>query len=182
MRIHVIGNSGAGKTTLAGQIANRLHCPHVELDALHWGPNWQLPTIEQFRADVTNALAGDEWVADGNYSKARDIIWARVDWVIWLDYPLALIVWRLLRRSIWRIVTREELWEARNRETFHAHFVDPDALIPYAIKSHHRRRHKFQVLIQEPDYAHIRFIRLRSSAETERWLKSFNPHADKRQQ
>ncbi len=39
-RIVVIGTSGSGKTTLARELAGRLNVPHIELDALHWKPNW----------------------------------------------------------------------------------------------------------------------------------------------
>lgn len=39
-RIHVIGNSCSGKSTLAGQLARTLEVPFVELDALNWLPNW----------------------------------------------------------------------------------------------------------------------------------------------
>ena len=39
-RISVVGSSGSGKTTVARRIAEALDAPHVELDELHWGPDW----------------------------------------------------------------------------------------------------------------------------------------------
>src|SRR5436305_799712 len=45
-RLVVVGTSGSGKTTLAREIARRRALPHVELDALHWGPNWTEPPVE----------------------------------------------------------------------------------------------------------------------------------------
>jgi adenylate kinase family enzyme len=39
-RVVVIGTSCVGKTTFARSLAHVLSCPHVELDALHWQPNW----------------------------------------------------------------------------------------------------------------------------------------------
>ncbi len=39
-RISVVGTSGSGKTTLARDISQLLGIPHVELDYLHWEPNW----------------------------------------------------------------------------------------------------------------------------------------------
>lgn len=39
-RVHVIGNSSSGKTTLAMRLARALDADFVELDALNWLPNW----------------------------------------------------------------------------------------------------------------------------------------------
>lgn len=75
-RISVVGTTGSGKTTLACQIAGRLKIPHIELDALHWGPDWTQAPLQLFRARVTDAVKGGAWVVDGNYGKVRDIVWA----------------------------------------------------------------------------------------------------------
>ncbi|MEW5719873.1 MAG: AAA family ATPase, partial [Chloroflexota bacterium] len=72
-RVAVVGTTGSGKTTLARELAHRLGYPHVELDALHWEPNWGEAPRDVFRARVDAALRGDCWVIDGNYGKARDI-------------------------------------------------------------------------------------------------------------
>ena len=58
-RIVVVGTCGSGKTTLAAQLAQRSAVPHVELDALHWGPNWAPVETEVFRTGTEAALAGD---------------------------------------------------------------------------------------------------------------------------
>ena len=64
----MIGSSCSGKTTLAARLAEALGVPHIELDALHHGPNWQEATAEELHARVEEALAGlDGWVTDGNY-------------------------------------------------------------------------------------------------------------------
>ena len=68
-----------------------------------------------FRERVAAALADDCWTVGGNYSVARDLIWGRSDTVVWLDYGLPLVLWRLVRRTVKRIMTQEELW-AGNRE------------------------------------------------------------------
>ena len=75
-RIAVKGGSGPGKTTLAAEPARRLGVEHIELDALHHGPNWSEPTAEQFRMTVQSAMdrqpAG--WVIDGSYGAS---------WAVW---------------------------------------------------------------------------------------------------
>ena len=42
-RVAVIGTSGAGKTTFARHVSERLGLDHVELDALFWLPGWIEP-------------------------------------------------------------------------------------------------------------------------------------------
>jgi len=39
-RTVVVGSSCAGKTTFAAALSARLGVPHVQLDALHWLPDW----------------------------------------------------------------------------------------------------------------------------------------------
>ena len=167
-RIAVIGTTGSGKTTLARQISKRLGIPHVELDALHWEPNWTEPPVEVFRKRVSQALCSDAWVIDGNYSVARDIIWSRADSIVWLDYALPLILWRLVWRTVRRIITREELWNG-NREHWQAIF-GRDSLIAWALGTHPRHRRDYPVLLERPEYAHLSLIRLRSPRETNTWL------------
>ena len=108
-RIVIVGTTGSGKTTLGERLAAALGYPHIDLDALHWGPGWTPTPTDLFRARVSDALEGPCWVVAGNYGKTRDIVWARADTLVWLDYPLALTLMRLFRRTVKRIVTRERI-------------------------------------------------------------------------
>jgi adenylate kinase family enzyme len=47
-RTVVIGTSCSGKTTFARDLARTLGLPHIELDALHWQPNWVSRSAEEF--------------------------------------------------------------------------------------------------------------------------------------
>lgn len=86
-RILVVGCSGAGKSTLAAQLARSLAVPHVELDALHWGPSWTATSDEEFRDAVDRATARGGWVVDGNYhGKLGTLVWDRADEVVWIDH------------------------------------------------------------------------------------------------
>ena len=55
-RVIVIGTSGSGKTTMAKRLAERLAAPHIELDGLHWGPNWTEEPDELLRERTEKAL------------------------------------------------------------------------------------------------------------------------------
>src|SRR5512141_2294296 len=97
-RIAVIGVTGSGKTTFARQLADRIGGLHIELDALHWEPNWIEAPLDVFRERVELTTRSDRWTVDGNYGKVRDIIWGRADTIVWLDYPFLIVLWRLTRR------------------------------------------------------------------------------------
>lgn len=169
-RIAVVGSTGSGKTTLARELAHRFGSPHVEFDALHWEPNWTQAAVDVFRGRVGEALSGDAWVADGNYGAVRDITWSRADTIVWLDYRLSIILSRLIRRTLRRVTTGEELWNG-NRERW-AHQFTRDSLLLWALQTYHRRRRDYTRYLQQPEYAHLTVIHLRSPSETRRWLSS----------
>ncbi len=169
-RIVVIGTTCAGKTTLAQALGEKLHLPHIELDALYWGPGWTPAPTETFRSAVAEALSGDAWTTDGNYSKAQDIIWGRADTLIWLDYAFPVILWRLITRTTRRVVTRETLWND-NRETWRGAFFSRDSLFVWAITTHHGRRQRTLQRLQNPANRHLTVVRLRSPRATRGWLK-----------
>ena len=171
-RIVVIGVTGSGKTTFARAVAAQLGYPYVEMDALHWLPNWTEKPTDAFRADIAQALSSESWVIDGNYSKVRDIVWSRADAVIWLDYPLPLILWRLTRRTVSRILSKEVLWND-NRESLRNQFRR-DSLFVWAFQSYGKQQRTYPALFQqpEPEYQHLTFIRLRTPHAAENWLKN----------
>jgi adenylate kinase family enzyme len=169
-RINVVGTSCSGKTTLARELAARLDVPHVELDALFWGPDWTPVPLGEFRSRLAAALEPDRWVADGGYAPVRDITWARVDTIVWLDYPIRTVLNRWARRTVARILSAEEFWPGTgNRESVVKAFRR-DGLIWWILRTHHRRRRTFRAAMGTR--TDLRWIRLRSPADAERWLAS----------
>ncbi|MBN1922322.1 MAG: adenylate kinase [Anaerolineae bacterium] len=173
-RVNVIGTSGSGKTTMAYRLAQQLDIPHIEMDALFWGPNWTPVPEEVFRQRVAEALSGPAWVIDGNYSRLRTSIWERADTVIWLDYPLAVIMTQLMRRTLRRSMSREELWNG-NRESLRKSFFSRDSILLWALQTYGRRRQQYPALFRQPEYTHLTFIRLRSPKASAKWLASVKP-------
>ncbi len=102
-RIHVIGNSSSGKSTLAARLAGALDAPLVELDAINWRPGWvglNTTDPEELKRRIREATRGERWVVAGSYTRiSQEIFWPRLDTVVWLDLPLPLLVWRFLRRT-----------------------------------------------------------------------------------
>lgn len=178
-RMIIVGTSGCGKTALARRLANHLTLKHIELDALYWQENWQQAPTEEFRRCVSDAVADDCWIADGNYSKARDLLWSRASTIIWLDYPILLVLWRLFVRTLTRSITREQLWKG-NRERLSTQFFTRDSLFLWAITSCFRYRRQYPELLESPQYSHLQVVRLRNPQDTEAWLKSMAPNEKNR--
>lgn len=100
-RIMVTGCCGAGKSTLARQLHQRLpHLPLIHLDQEYWNPGWVETEPDLWRKRVTQLAAQEAWIIDGNYGGTFDIRLACADWVIFLDRSR----WVCLRRCINRII------------------------------------------------------------------------------
>ncbi len=168
-RVAVVGVTGSGKTTMAQALSSLLGVPHVEMDALNWQQDWQPIERSEFRRRVDAATSTPAWVIDGNYREVRDLVWRRAEMLVWLDYSLALIYWRLLRRSLRRIVTREELWNG-NRESMRGLFFSRDSLFVYAFHSRPELRRNISLGAQK-DYPHLELVHLTSPGKARRWLK-----------
>lgn len=168
-RVIVVGTTGSGKTTLATALAQKMDCPFIELDALFWNPGWVQTPRDEFRRRVADAIAPERWAAGGNYSSARDLIWQRADTLIWLDYPMWLVEWRLLKRTLRRVVSREELW-AGNRETWRNAFFSRNSLFLFAVQSQPKQRGTWPAELQKPEFAHLQVLRFFSPRETQAWL------------
>lgn len=170
-RISVVGTSGSGKTTLARQISQRLTIPHVELDYLHWEPNWVEVSDEVMRERVSHALSMNTWVVDGNYSQVRDIVWGRADTVVFLDYSWTVVMSRLLWRTFGRSITKQEVCNG-NRESLQKALLSKDSILLWALQTYHKNRSKYPQLLTQPEYAHLQIVHLHSPVATQDWLLS----------
>jgi len=170
LRVSVVGTTCSGKTRLSRQIASQSHIPHIELDAIHWQPNWTPLPIEQFRSAVERIVAGDEWVIDGNYSGVRDIVWRRATDVVWLNLPLMTVFWRAILRTGRRVVTGEELW-AGNRETVGNQLFDRNGVLWWVIPSHYRLRTRYDQLLRAVSHAEFVLHEIRKPSQEKALLE-----------
>ena len=168
-RISIVATAScSGKTTLGRELARRLDVPFVELDALHHGPNWTEATAEELRAKVEPLVGCEAWVIDGGYwGKLGDLVIGNADLVVWLDLPIRIWLPRLLRRTVRRVLRREELWNG-NRETLRNVFFSRNSLILYALRNHPRHRRVYPDRLAPYDV-----VRLRSPQEVASWLATF---------
>ncbi|MGB1013324.1 MAG: adenylate kinase [Nannocystaceae bacterium] len=181
-RIHIMGNTCAGKSTLAERLASRWKLPPIDLDALNWLPKWVGLTQtdpNEFERRLRSATAGDDWVVAGSYSEfCQRVFSPRLQTVIWLDMPLARIVARVLTRA-WRRQRSGELLWGTNTERMWPHLKvwHEDSLVRWAVTQHRRKQRWMLAQIFDPMWAHIRFIRLRSPAEVDALVAGAAPNS-----
>lgn len=171
MRYVVIGTSGAGKSTFARALATRLSVPYIELDALYWGPDWTPHATPEFERAVREAAAGERWVADGNYTVIRDILWSRATHLVWLDFGRRVIFPRVLHRTLRRILAREALW-AGNRETLRKSFLSRQSILLWSLTTFRKNRRKFEALRTGPEFPQLVWHRLASPRAADAFLRS----------
>lgn len=170
-RVIVVGTSGAGKSTYAESLARVLGHAHTELDELHWDRNWQPKPAPVFRELVARVAAQPRWIADGNYGAVRDLVWPRATTVVWLNYALPTILWRLFWRTVARMVTRRQLWHG-NRESFRLSFLSRQSILVWAVSTFQRRREQLAALRSSGQYPQLSWLEFRAPREAEAYLRS----------
>ena len=170
-RISVIGITGSGKTTVAQRLSQSLDLPCIELDALYWAENWTGVPEEVFQQRVVSAVQAECWIIDGNYSRVRDLVRERADTVVYLNYSFGRVLWQLVLRTIRRSLSGIELWSG-NRESLGLALFSKDSILLWMLKTYHRRRRQYALLLQQPQYAHLHVVHLTSPPKTREWLAS----------
>ena len=154
----IVGSAGSGKSTAARLIGAALSLPVFHMDRdVYWLPGWQeRPDPE--RREIVARLAGEpRWVFEGSYSSTYGVRLARADLLIWLDTPLPLRLFRVVRRAIlgWGR-TRSDLAEGCPE--------DPKMLpefVRFILRTHRRSRSKARVLFDEAGCPNHRFTTAR---------------------
>jgi len=103
-RIMICGPSNSGKSTLTVALGRKLGIPPIHLDQLHHVPhtNWVKRPSDQFTRLHDEAILGDAWAMDGNYSRLFPQRLARATGIIllgdnrWANYA------RYIRRTLFQ--------------------------------------------------------------------------------
>lgn len=162
-KILVIGPNGSGKTTFAKKLSQKINIPYYELDNIYWKPNWGESSNDEFRTNVDNVTSNIEWIVDGNYARNQDLTLARADTIIWLDYPFIKIIYRVLKRTIVRSITKEPLWH-NNKESLSRMF-SKDSIILFAIRSYKRKSRRYGKLMNSEEAGEINWVRISNKRE-----------------
>lgn len=100
-RIMIIGCGGAGKSTLARQLGEKLNIPVVHLDQIWWAPgNWQHREREEFDRLLMEETEKPQWIMDGNFNRTMKLRLKKCDTVIYLDFNR----WVCMKNWIGRVI------------------------------------------------------------------------------
>jgi adenylate kinase family enzyme len=106
-RVLVTGMAGSGKSTFSRALSARTGLPLIHLDLHYWKPGWVKPSDDEWRAKQRSLLAGDAWIADGNYHQTLDLRLERADTVVVLGTPWWVCAGRAFVRGLRRPVGTE---------------------------------------------------------------------------
>ena len=106
MRIHITGNAGSGKTTLAKELGDFLKLDVYGLDKIVWMPNWKKTSSDKRKQLEHELVDKSQWIIEGVSSIVRQ----SSDIIIFLDYPRHICLFRCIKRN-WKhlFTSRPEL-------------------------------------------------------------------------
>jgi adenylate kinase family enzyme len=167
-RVVLVGCAGSGKTTLARALAARLDARHIERDAL--GDD-ETPGFATRVAAAVQA-AGRRWVFDGAPYNAEPLVYPHADTVIALDYPIRVVLRRVLTRSA-------RTWLTGRTDGAHTtsppwRWWAPTHPVRWATQTHAARHAEIAALLVRPELAHTRRLRFTTPRQAAAWLASLH--------
>ena len=173
----MVGASGSGKTTLARALAAHIRAPLIELDAMMHQAGWVPRPDDEFKREVEHVTGQDAWVMDGNYPQVvmDGPVWQRADTVVWVDPPRRTVMCQLFARILRRAVTREILWNGNREPLSNLTSLGPDqSILVWGWITYGGLRERYAAAMEDPTWRHINFVKLRSKAEANCWLRSIS--------
>ena len=163
-KIVIIGTCGIGKTTLGRKLAKRLNIPVTDLDDLYWLPHWKLRPPEKCAALIKATVNETQWIICGNQSKYRHLIWPQADTIIWLDFPLHTLFFRLLKRGIRQMISRELICNGNQQNLYRLLWI-----LHWVFRRYWRNKKRYGKLSHSTP--HVKWYRMNSLDEIEAFLK-----------
>lgn len=97
-RILIIGSSGAGKSTFAKRLHDKIGLELIHLDQYYWKPGWVKPETSEWEGIVKDLLKKESFIMDGNYRSTIDLRLPVADTIILLDPPRLVCFYRVSKR------------------------------------------------------------------------------------
>ncbi len=91
-RILVIGCPGSGKSTFARKLRAATGLPLYYLDMIFHRPDRSTASREEFDSALSEILAKDRWIIDGNYLRTLPLRLRACDLVFFFDLPVDICI------------------------------------------------------------------------------------------
>jgi len=106
-KILIIGISGAGKSTFAKKLSEKLTIQIIHLDQFFFEPGWIKVEKSLFEKKVLERIKTAQWIIDGNYTNSMELWIKDADTIFYFDFP----VWRCL----WSVICRRIIFHGQKR-------------------------------------------------------------------
>ena len=110
-KVAVFGNTGAGKSTLSRNLAQKTGLPLVTLDMIEYRPGGEPVPHEEYLRAHADIIVQDAWVIDG--FGCVPSAWQRfktADTLVYLDLPLYVHAWWVTKRFFKGLFKNPEGW------------------------------------------------------------------------
>jgi adenylate kinase family enzyme len=98
----IFGRPGGGKSTFSLWLHQQTGIPLHHLDAYFYEENWIERNYEEFLKIQQEIVDQDQWIIDGNMTKSLEMRYQRATHCFYLNYPLWLCYYRVLKRRFWK--------------------------------------------------------------------------------
>ena len=170
-RVMVIGvSAGVGKSTFARRLGEKLGIEVTHLDRLYWQPGWKETQAAEFSQAQEQVVQRERWIIEGNYTSTFSIREPHADTVIYLELPLYVCLFRVLKRRIqFHGKTRDDLTEGCPEK------IDWPFL-RFILTTYSRRKKKMKERLERYTAEGKTVYYLHSSKQMEEYLKNATVH------
>jgi hypothetical protein len=117
---------------------------------------------------MTAICAQDRWILDSAYGQWLDVVLARAELVVGLDYPRCFSLGRLARRTMMRLFDQDTICNG-NRETLRQ-MLSPDSILVWHFRSFSRKRRRMRAWAADPEGPEV--LLFRSPRQSAAWLRT----------
>jgi hypothetical protein len=113
-----------------------------------------LPTFE---VEVDRFIAQDRWVTEWQYDGVRERLLARTQLLIWLDYPLHVVMRRVVLRTLVREFIQQPLWNGNVEPPFWTILNNPEHIVRWAWRTRSSYPPRIrEILVERPQLPILR--------------------------
>lgn len=109
-RIVIIGNSWAGKSTLANKLGEKLWIPVHHLDLLFLDTEWKKLSLQDRNAIQSKILSQPQWCIEWNYTDCTEDRITSASHIIILKIPILFCIINVLKRYCKWVLNRKSVW------------------------------------------------------------------------